>query len=129
MSNIPTIAFTEFRTIPGLERLGLGTYIFSSFCKEVNQNKPNYSVIALNVAKDKDGSKTYSAWGAVPVNNTWSDENGRTILDPMTDEEYKNHNGPFIYYFSPSVVEGLSQIETEKYSKKEKQNESELTRG
>jgi len=47
----------------------------------------------------------------------------------MTDEEYKNNNGPFIYYFSPSVVEELSQIKIEKYSKKDKHNESELTLG
>ena len=29
---MPTISFTDFRTLPGLERLGLGTYMFTKFC-------------------------------------------------------------------------------------------------
>lgn len=109
-SNTPLLSFFEFRTLPGLERLGLGTYMFSEFCREVVEKRPDYAVLACNVAKDKDGSKTYSAWGAYPVNTTFSNMDER-IVDtiPITQEEYKNRPGPFIYYFSPSVVKKCAE--------------------
>lgn len=47
--NIPTITFTDFRTIPGLERLGLGSFMFTYFCREISQKRPECSIMAFNV--------------------------------------------------------------------------------
>lgn len=104
-SRIPLLSFFEFRTLPGLERLGLGTYMFSQFCREVAKQHPNTAILATNVAKDKDGSKTYSSWGAYPIITTLSSVDEKIIdLVPISKQEYNSNKGPFIYYFSPDIV-------------------------
>ena len=116
-SKIPLLSFFEFRTLPGLERLGLGTYMFSEFCEEVVKIYPDASILATNVAKDKDGSKTYSHWGAYPIITTLSSVDEK-IMDivPLSKEEYNSRKGPFIYYFSPDIVKKCAE-KSVKYSR------------
>lgn len=119
----PIIAFTEFRTLPGLERLSLGTYIFTEFCKQVSENEQEYAVIATNVAKGKDGSKAYSAWGGYPVNVSYTAEKGVEVAtEPMTDEEYQQTNCSLVYYFSPKTVKNCSQKVVKRYSVKDNED-------
>lgn len=116
--DIPTITFTDFRTIPGLERLGLGSFMFTSFCREISQKRPECSVMAFNVAKGKDGEKTYLSWGAYPIVITLKDNEGKDIeIRPMTEEEHVG-NG-HIFYFSPETVKKCSQKEIKQYSQPE----------
>lgn len=112
--NIPTITFTDFRTIPGLERLGLGSFMFTTFCRDISEKRPECSVMAFNVAKDKDGEKTYSSWGAYPIVITMKDEIGKEIeIRPMTEKEHVG-NG-HIFYFSPETIKKCAQKEIKKY--------------
>lgn len=111
-ANIPTIQFTDFRTLAGLERLGLGTSIFIEFCKQIEQFKPKHSVVAWNVVAGKDGSKTYSKWGAYPimasaVHDYWT-------FDPAPVNEY---SGGMIYYFSPTIIHNFAKRKNCKYGK------------
>ena len=112
--NMPVITFTDFRTLPGLERLGLGTFLFSTFCKEVSEKRPGCSVMAFNVAKGRDGDKVYSSWGAYPIVIKFKTEKDIEIR-PMTEEEYIG-NG-HMFYFSPEIVEKCAKKRVEKYSK------------
>ena len=116
-SNKNCVRFTEFRTLPGLERLGLGSLMISEFCRQLVIYKPGYSAVASNVAKGRDGEKTYSAWGGYPVNAGYNNETGCVILgdDPMTKEEYDLYNGSLVFYFPESVVEDLATRQNAKY--------------
>lgn len=116
--NIPTITFTDFRTIPGLERLGLGSFMFTTFCRDICEKRPECSVMAFNVAKDKDGEKTYLSWGAYPIVITMKDEIGKEIeIRPMTEKEHVG-NG-HIFYFSPETIKKCAQKEIKKYSQQD----------
>ena len=66
-ANVPHLQFTEFRTLPGLEKMGLGSYIFYDFCQRINEKRPGYGLIAWSVKKGRDGSHAYSAWGGYPI--------------------------------------------------------------
>ena len=66
--NLPIVQFNDFRTINGLEKMGLGSHLFIEFCKQMVKYKQGYSVMAWNVMKGHDGEKVYSKW--VPI--LWS---------------------------------------------------------
>lgn len=116
--------FCEFRTSPGLERLGIGAYLFKALCQEVSTKKPEHAIIAWSVAKGKDGSKAYSVWGGYPIKSAYSDETGRHIIGRMSDSEYEESRGPFIFYFSPEMVKKNSQKDIKKYKLQLLNNES-----
>ncbi len=124
-SNVPFLMFTDFRTLPGLERMGLGTTIFSSFCKEVKENKPKHGLVAVNVKKGRDGEKAYSAWGAYPIRVSFCEnEEIQTQIEtkPMSEKEYQATNS-LCYYFPPQLVSKFSNKAI-----KQKNNEETLTK-
>lgn len=90
------VIFPEFRVNPGLERIGLGSYLFSDFCRYVKDMYPNLPVVATMVKYGGDGEKAYKAFGGEGIK--CNDEFG-------------------IYYFDPTVVEQLSKKESKRYGK------------
>lgn len=117
VSNIKNIQFTDFRTLPGLERLGLGSYMFSEFCRQLETDKPGYTATAYNVMRGKDGEKTYSKWGAYPT-NSYMVENYDFYFDekPLTPEEYEawgDHS--MLYYFNQETIHNLAERESPTY--------------
>lgn len=120
--NPPIIQFTDFRTLNGLERMGLGSHLFIEFCKQMTEHKHSYSVMAWNVMKGHDGEKVYSKWGAYPVkcyveNDFWEVDTA-PLTDEETDEFYGEHGR--IYYFSPERIEEISKQPSNRYGKQEK---------
>ncbi len=123
--NPPMITFTDLRTLPGLERMGLGSYVFREFCKQVNEHKHGYSVLAWNVVKDKDGSKVYPKWGAYPVKAYVENDFWEIDTTPLTDKEMDEWYGAHgrAYYFSPEKIEEISKQPNNRYGKQEKVEE------
>jgi hypothetical protein len=116
-ANIPHIQFTEFRTLPGLERLGLGSYMFQEFCREICAYKPGYAAMAWSVKKGKDGEKAYSRWGAYPIDATYSEDKGWGLnTTPLSQEEYDTWDGQMICYFTPEMVRKNASISSSKYT-------------
>lgn len=109
--NPPIIQFIDFRTLNGLEKMGLGSHLFVEFCKQMTEHKKGYSVIAWNVMKGHDGEKVYSKWGAYPVkayiDNDFLEVDTSPLTDEETDEFYGEHGR--IYYFSPEKIEEISK--------------------
>lgn len=120
----PNIEFTEFRTLAGLERLGIGKMVFGEFCRQINRDRPCSSVCAWNVMKGRDGSKTYSKWGAYPV-VTSSDDGEWKIERAITPEELDqmSEKSSTIYYFAPEVIAHFNDKQPTRL--KTKHNESE----
>ena len=115
-SNVKTIQFTEFRTLPGLEKLGLGSYMFQEFCREICAYKDEYSALAWSVKKGKDGEKAYSKWGAYPIDATYSEDDGWGLnTTPLTKEEYDAWQGQMLYYFTPDMVKKNAAICSNRY--------------
>ena len=116
-TNVNNIQFTDFRTLPGLERLGLGSYIFGEFCRQVVAEKPGYTVTACNVANGKDGEKTYSKWGAFPTNNYMLDGYDFYYDEkPLTQEELDAWgDNPKLYYFTHETIQHLAEKESPLY--------------
>ena len=116
-SNVPTIQFTEFRTLSGLEQLGLGSHMFREFCREIDVYKPGYSALAWSVMKGRDGEKAYSKWGGYPVVTTYDENEGWNIdTTPMSDEQYENAIGQQMFYFTPDVVKTQANVNKNRYS-------------
>lgn len=112
-ANVRAAEITDFRTIPGLERMGLGKYIFCEFCRDVLAKGSDYSAMAWCVMKGLDGEKAYSSWGGYPIFPVVG-EDGNLIIDKrLTDEEYAAIDCTLNYYFSNDIVLKNSQ----KYSK------------
>lgn len=123
--NLPIVQFTDFRTINGLEKMGLGSHLFIEFCKQMVKYKQGYSVMAWNVMKGHDGEKVYSKWGAYPVecyadNDFWEIDT-TPLTDEQTDEFYGNHGR--IYYFPPERIEEMSKRPNYRYGEQEKTEE------
>ena len=115
-SNIPHVQFTEFRTLPGLERLGLGSLMMSEFSRQLVEYKPGYGAVAWSVKKGRDGEKAYSAWGGYPVSTGYSEEAGWMIEDrPWTKEEYDANNEQMIFFFPESAIKTLAAKQNTKY--------------
>lgn len=117
--NTPLIIFTDLRTLPGLKRMGLGSYIFKEFCKQVSSYKPGYSVVAWNVMKDKDGSKVYPKWGAHPVKLEVKNDFWEVDPTPLTEEQTQAFygDGSRIYYFSPETIALIGMQKNNRYGK------------
>jgi len=112
-SNINHVQFTEFRTLPGLERLGLGSLMMSEFCRQLVEYKPGHAAVAWGVKKGRDGEKTYSAWGGYPVTTMGG---GEYIEDrPWTSEEYDANNGQMLFFFPESAVKTLAEKQSTRY--------------
>ena len=111
-SNQPHIQFTEFRTMPGLEKMGLGSYMFLEFCRQIDEFKPGYATVAWSVKKGKDGSKAYSAWGGYPIDATFVNETDYWDLDTkgLTQEQIDAYEGQMLYYFPPEQVKKLASL-------------------
>lgn len=112
------LAFTEFRTLPGLERLGLGSVLISELCRQVCEHKPEHMLIATNVAKGHDGDKAYSAWGGYPVMVNYADDGHTVIIDdkPMSKEYYDSVNHSLVFAFPNSAVKALAEKENTRYT-------------
>lgn len=123
--NLPIVQFNDFRTINGLEKMGLGSHLFIEFCKQMVKYKQGYSVMAWNVMKGHDGEKVYSKWGAYPVECYFDKDfweiNTTPLTDEQTDEFYGNHGR--IYYFSPERIEEISKWPNYRYGEQEKTEE------
>ena len=116
-TNVNNIQFTDFRTLPGLEKRGLGSYIFGEFCRQVVAEKPGYTVTACNVANGRDGEKTYSNWGAYPTNNYMLDGYDFYYDEkPLTQEELDAWGDkPKLYYFTHETIQHLAEKESPQY--------------
>ena len=115
-TNVPNIQFTDFRTLPGLEGLGLGSYMFSELCRQVVEYNPECTILACNVKKGYDGEAVYSKWGAYPT-NSYKVEGYDFYFDekPLTQEEYDAMNGSLIYYFNVDAVHHMAEYRSDKY--------------
>lgn len=115
--NPPAIHFTDFRTLNGLEKMGLGSHLFTEFCKQMTEHKTGYPVIAWNVMKGHDGEQVYAKWGAYPImvgceNDFW--EYDTTPLTPEeTDKFYGDHGR--LFYFAPETIEKLATKQNTRY--------------
>ena len=108
------IIFDDFRTLPGLERMGIGSQLFRGLCKKVMEEKPGHSIVAFGVMKGRDGEKAYTAWGGVPV-VAISDISEGHIL---TSEEYDNAPRSIWFYFNNDVVRENAAKENNRYGTK-----------
>lgn len=114
-ANIDLIVYDDFRTLPGLERLGIGSHVFHEFCKRIIKEKPNYSVMACGVEKGKDGEKAYSSWGGYPVRPKSKDRCWMIEDRPLTEEEYKNAPSFIHFYFPCEVIMDNAKKSSKKY--------------
>lgn len=115
-SNIPHMQFTDFRTLPGLEGMGLGTLLISEFCRQIVEYKPGYAMLAFNVKKGKDGDKTYSHWGGYPITISCDDSDTWIIDDtPWTREKYEANTRNMMFFFPESAVKALAEKRSTRY--------------
>lgn len=114
-ANMKVIEFDDFRTMPGLEKIGLGTYLFTEFCKKVAEDADDYAVIAWGVMKGRDGEKAYSAWGGFPVCPQVDGEVTQITEKPLTEEEYAAAPTSIHYLFTRDVVVENSKRESKRY--------------
>ncbi len=116
-TNVNNIQFTDFRTLSGLERLGLGTHMFSEFCRLVEEHKPGYTLLAFNVAKGRDGEAAYTRWGAYPT-NSYRVQGYDFYFDekPLTQEEYNVWQANMFYYFNQDVVHSMAETRSSIYA-------------
>ena len=103
-SNIPTIVFDDFRTLPGLERLGIGSQMFVALSKKIVEEKPSYSIMACGVLKGKDGEMAYRSWGAYPIYPKSKDRCWEIVERPLTEQEYLKAPNFINFYFTKDVV-------------------------
>lgn len=108
----PSIDFSEFRIMPGLERLGVGTYLFREFCKEVTSKYPNYSVMANTVHFEGDGRGVYYNWGA------------KAFIDGkfLEESEFDENVVTVGYYFTPEIIEDFAKKDLPRYDQKKETN-------
>jgi len=78
-----TIDIIDFRTLPGMERLGLGGFLFNKFCRQLKDERPGYVATAVNVMEGRDGEKAYEKWGAKQL----SASDGGEVKDYIFPEE------------------------------------------
>lgn len=123
--NPPIIQFTDFHTLSGLEKMGLGSHLFIEFCKQMAEHKPGYPVMAWNVMKGRDGEKVYSKWGAYPVRCYVDNDFWEFDTTPLSDEDVSDFYGDHgrIYYFSPERIEEISKQPTKRYGEQGKTEE------
>ena len=120
--NPPIILFTDFHTLNGLEKMGLGKHLFIEFCKQMAIHKPGQPVMAWNVMKGRDGEKVYSKWGAYPVRVYVDNDFWEIDTTSLSDEEVNDFYGEHarIYYFSPEKIKELSEQLDKRYGKQRK---------
>lgn len=108
------VQFTDFRVIPGLEGLSLGSCIFYEFCNMVKENYPDYTASAFNVYFGRDAAKIYSHWGAFPVIEI-ADKGEKIAYKPITQEEAEKIGKELTYLFPKEVVREHAQRQSKKY--------------
>ena len=97
----------DFRTLPGLENIGIGGYLFAHACEEIKENRPESGLLAWNVSFKGRGHTAYAAWGAHYVASD-------TDLTPITEEDSKRiameiKTGFHLMFFSPEVVKKVAE--------------------
>ena len=113
------VVFDDFRTLPGLEKMGIGSHLFRGLCKKVMEEKPGYSIAAWGVMKGRDGEKAYIAWGGLPVASISDIAEGRIL----TSEEYDNAPRSLIYYFTNDIVRENAIKENNRYGTKKSKHD------
>ena len=97
--------------------MGLGSYMFLEFCRQIDEFKPGYAAMAWSVKKGRDGSKAYSAWGGYPIDATFVNETDYWDLDTkgLTQEQIDAYEGQMLYYFPPEQVKKLASLPNNRY--------------
>lgn len=109
LANRKLIMFSDMRTLPGLERMGLGSYMFYMLCSKIANEKPGYALMAWGVMKGRDGEKAYSKWGGYPTFPEYGDNGWEFVEHKLTQEEYNEAPKIIAYYFPENIIEENSK--------------------
>ena len=121
-ANVKLVVYDDFRTLPGLEKLGVGSHMFVELCKKVVEDKPGYSIMACGVLKGKDGEKAYSSWGGYPIDPKSNNRCWIINEKPLTAEEYNKASNFIMYYFSNKIVAKNASKQNVRYGAQDYKN-------
>lgn len=110
----------DFRTLPGLEGMGIGSFIFYDLCHRLKKEGGDFSFIAFCVKVDGNAARIYEKWGAYPFDIFIDEETGEECVVRLTEEIINEYNIKFCgYLFSSDVIKEIANKKSKIYTHSE----------